>query len=87
MSKVSKVAWEGSSDVKTLVIQWADISLDGYCDNKPTATADCTDKTCNFDFSKLPAKTDELYCLCYGATATAKDGTTSVADPRLIIRR
>ena len=83
----TQVDWEGATDVKTLRIGWLDKSPDGYCDKPPTAGANCQGKNCDFKPASIPPGTGKFYCLCYETIPTATDGTTTLADPRLIIRR
>ncbi len=85
---VSLVEWEGGPGVQKLAIEWLGTSPEGYyCDKPPTPPADCKLKNCTFDPKQIPAGKDEFYCLCYRTVPTATDGTTALADPRLIIRR
>jgi hypothetical protein len=78
--------WQGNADVNALAIQWLAIGGDYYCDPPPKDNPVCLGKNCVFDPATLPAMTVD-YCLCYKLVPTATDGTTTLADPRLIIRR
>jgi hypothetical protein len=86
LDRKTLVEWQGNADVKSLAIEWQDVSVDYYCDAPPKVAPACNGPDCKFDPSTIPAMTVD-YCLCYRVIPTATDGSTTLADPRLIIKR
>ena len=77
-----KVAWQGSSAVKTLVVGWKPKSAS--CSQPPLQNPICTLNSCSFDTSQVVTKVD--LTLCYGVAAVDSSGNSVIKDPRLIIR-
>ncbi|MEO8197401.1 MAG: hypothetical protein ABI689_11850 [Thermoanaerobaculia bacterium] len=83
LDKGAVVKWQGDADVKTLLVGWKPKSTG--CDQPPSKNPVCKGNSCSFDTAQV-ATTVNL-TLCYGVGAIDINNTSSIKDPRLIIRR
>jgi hypothetical protein len=78
----ARVVWQGENDVKTLLVGWKPKSAN--CDQPPSQKPICTLNSCSFDTSQLQNKVDLI--LCYAVGVIDVNDSTTLKDPRLIIR-
>ena len=78
----TRVVWQGDNDVTTLLVGWKPKSAG--CDQPPSQKPICTLNGCSFDTSQVVTKVDLILCYAVGVTDT--NDSTTLKDPRLIIR-